>query len=163
MIAVSQTGDPTGIWNIYVLPTTDDGSGGTPTHANCPCFGDQPLLGADANALFISTNEFPLFAAGFNGAQVYAISKRALVKGLAANVVQFNLGTLQAPDGGTWYSVQPATVPPNGAYAANTEFFLSASVHQRVRQSSGSLGRDEYQHHQQKQSKPATAADGDHE
>ena len=126
MIAVSQTGDPTGIWNIYSLPTTDDGSDGTPTHPNCPCFGDQPLLGADANAIFISTNEFPLFVAGFNGSQVYAISKKALVKALAANVVQFNLGTLPAPDGGTWYSVQPATVPPNGAFAANTEFFLSA-------------------------------------
>jgi hypothetical protein len=126
MIAVSQTGDPTGIWNIYSLPTTDDGSEGTPTHPNCPCFGDQPLLGADANAIFISTNEFPLFVAGFNGSQVYAISKKALVKALAANVVQFNLGTLPAPDGGTWYSVQPATVPPNGAFAANTEFFLSA-------------------------------------
>lgn len=126
MIAVSQTSDPTGIWNIYVLPTTDDGSGGTPTHPNCPCFGDQPLFGADANAIFISTNEFPLFVGGFNGSQVYAISKKALVNGLAANVVQFNLGTLPAPDGGTWYSVQPATVPPNGAYARNTEFFLSA-------------------------------------
>ena len=126
LIAVSQTGDPTGIWNIYSLPTTDDGSDGTPTHPNCPCFGDQPLLGADANAIFISTNEFPLFVAGFNGSQVYAISKKALVKALAANVVQFNLGTLPAPDGGTWYSVQPATVPSNGAFAANTEFFLSA-------------------------------------
>ncbi|HLH08904.1 MAG TPA: hypothetical protein VKW78_16815 [Terriglobales bacterium] len=126
LIAVSQTGDPTGIWNVYQLPTTDDGSSGTPTHPNCPCFGDQPLLGADANAIYISTNEFPVFVAGFNGAQVYAISKRALAKGLAANVVQFNLGTLPAPDGGTWYSVQPATVPPGGAFARNTEYFLSA-------------------------------------
>jgi hypothetical protein len=35
----------------------------------------------DKNGVYITTNEFPLFADGFTGAQVYAISKRALVNG----------------------------------------------------------------------------------
>ncbi len=38
---------------------------------------------------------------------------------------QFNTGTITAPDGGTWFSVQPATVP-GSTYASNTEYFLSA-------------------------------------
>ncbi|MCX6631302.1 MAG: hypothetical protein NTW28_27130 [Candidatus Solibacter sp.] len=63
MIAVSQTPDPTGVWNIYRIDTTNDGTNGTPSHPNCPCLGDQPLIGADANGFYISTNEFPWFTA----------------------------------------------------------------------------------------------------
>ncbi|MEP6592466.1 MAG: hypothetical protein ABJC51_02170, partial [Acidobacteriota bacterium] len=59
-IAVSQTSSPRGTWRIYVLDTTN-GDGSSPNHPGCPCFGDQPLLGADADGLYISTNEFPIF------------------------------------------------------------------------------------------------------
>ena len=55
---------------------------GTPEHAGCPCFGDQPLIGADQYGFYVSTNEFPLFQAGFNGAQVYAMSKAKLAAGI---------------------------------------------------------------------------------
>ncbi|HVY93140.1 MAG TPA: hypothetical protein VHA14_10340, partial [Bryobacteraceae bacterium] len=70
LIAVSQTSNPTGAWNFFSIDTTDDGTNSTPSHLACPCFGDQPLMGADANALVITTNEFPITGAGFNGAQV---------------------------------------------------------------------------------------------
>jgi hypothetical protein len=127
-IAVSQTGDPTGLWNVYSLPTTNDGSSGMPTHPNCPCFPDQPLIGADANAFFVSTNEYSLdpFGAYFNGAQIYAIDKAALAAGSSANSVLFEGGPLEE---GISYSVQPATVPPGGTFASangGTEYFLSA-------------------------------------
>ena len=82
-LAVSTSGDPTGSWNIYRIPGMNDGTEGTPDH-NCaggPCFADFPHLGVDRNGVYITTNEFPLFEDGFTGAQVYAISKRALVSG----------------------------------------------------------------------------------
>src|SRR4051812_28662669 len=82
-IAVSQTADPTGAWNLYMLPVQNDGTHGTPNHG-CAlryCLGDYPHIGADANAFFVTTNEFSLFGSGFYGAQIYAISKRALASG----------------------------------------------------------------------------------
>jgi hypothetical protein len=68
LIAVSKTSDPTGDWYLYSLDATDDGLDGTPAHPNCPCFGDQPLIGADAYGFFVTTNEFG-DVEGFNGAQ----------------------------------------------------------------------------------------------
>lgn len=132
LLAVTQTGDPTGTWNLFSLDVTNDGTLGTPSHPGCSCFGDQPLIGADANGFYISTNEFSLhpFGAFFNGAQVYAMSKTKLAAGIAPPVVLFNTGAIPTPDvGGIWYSVQPATTPPGGSYASGnrgTEFFLSA-------------------------------------
>jgi hypothetical protein len=128
-LGVSQTGDPTGAWNLYSLDVTNDGTGGTPDHPNCPCFGDQPLIGADANAFFISTNEYSVepFGAFFNGAEIYAIDKAALAAGAASpNAVLFEGGPLEE---GISYSVQPATTPPGGTFASvngGTEYFLSA-------------------------------------
>jgi hypothetical protein len=121
LIAVSTAGSPTGTWNLYALDTTD------PTGAGCPCFGDQPLIGADANGFYVSTNEFSISGPNFNGAQVYAIDKAALAAGQPANMVALNTGAIPTPDpGGIWYSVQPAATPPNGAFAPSTEYFLSA-------------------------------------
>ena len=85
-LGVSKSGDPTGSWDIYRIPGMNDGSEGTPDH-NCaggPCFADFPHIGVDQNGVYITTNEFPLFADGFTGAQVYAISKQALVNGAAS-------------------------------------------------------------------------------
>jgi len=88
--------------------------------------GDQPLIGADANGFYVSTNEFPLFSAGFNGAQVYAMSKTALAGGMLPAVVMITPGALEE---GIAYTLQPTTTPPGGAYeTANggTEYFMSA-------------------------------------
>src|SRR3954451_1071917 len=68
LIAVSQTGDPTGTWNIFELDATNDGSNGTPTDPGCPCLGDQPLIGADANGFYVTINEYQLDTFAFNGA-----------------------------------------------------------------------------------------------
>lgn len=126
--AVTATGNPTGSWNLFSVDVTDDGNNGTPSHPNCPCFGDQPLIGADSNGFYISTNEYSIspFGAYFNGAQIYAMDKVALAGGSLPVVVAIDAGAIAAPDGGTWYTVQPATTPPGGTYATNTEFFLSA-------------------------------------
>ncbi len=121
-IAVSQTANPAGAWRIYVLDTTN-GSGSTPRHPGCPCFGDQPLLGADANGLYISTNEFPIFQNGFNGAQIYGVSLLDLINGVVPpRMLAFDgLPLAEGPA----YSVQPATAPPGVAYSG-TAYFMSA-------------------------------------
>jgi hypothetical protein len=126
LLAVSKTSDPTGAWWLYSIDTTDDGTNGTPSHAGCPCFGDQPLIGADATGFYVTTNEFPISTAGFNGAQVYAMSKAALESGSLATVVHID-GLTQAE--GPAYSMQPTTTPAGGTHATangGTEYFLSA-------------------------------------
>jgi hypothetical protein len=127
-IAVSQTSDPTGMWNLFSIDTTDDGRNGTPTHVNCPCFGDQPLIGADANGFYISTNEYGLVNFPFNGAQVYAMSKSNLESGSSGAVVHINAGIDLLSSGGLAFTVQPATAPSAGGNeTANggTEYFVS--------------------------------------
>ncbi|HLY87228.1 MAG TPA: hypothetical protein VKO84_12085 [Gaiellaceae bacterium] len=124
LIAVSKTGNAAGGWWLYSLDATDDGLNGTPSNPGCPCFGDQPLIGADRYGFYVSTNEFS--NSGFNGAQIYAMSKTALERGTANTVVHLQGGPLAE---GISYSVQPAT-SPNGAQFeksnGGTEYFLSA-------------------------------------
>jgi hypothetical protein len=124
LIAVSTTGDPTATWAIYKFSTTDAG------RAGCPCFGDQPLIGADANGFYISTNEFGIFSSAFNGAQLYAISKAALAANAPSPVVtHIDAGPKTLSQGGLAYSVQPATSPDATYATANhgTEYFLSTT------------------------------------
>ncbi|HEU0316605.1 MAG TPA: hypothetical protein VFR49_04700, partial [Solirubrobacteraceae bacterium] len=140
LLAVSQTNDPTGAWGVFAADATDDGAQGTPAHPNCPCFGDQPVLGADANGVYFSTNEYSLnpFGTFFNGAQIYAVSKRGLAAAALSpsadvpTLVHFeagNLGLSFPPVEGTAAgiaSVQPARTPPGGTYAHNVEYLLSS-------------------------------------
>jgi hypothetical protein len=127
LVAVSDTGDATGSWKIFGFNTTDDGSKGTPKHADCPCFGDQPLIGTDRYGLYITTNEYG-DDTGFNGAQVYALDKYALAAHASSRVAAIDAGAIPTPDAGAiWYTLQPASVPPGGAqFADGTELFASA-------------------------------------
>jgi len=124
LLAVSQSGNPTLGWNLFAIDTTN--VTGTSDHVGCPCFGDQPLIGADAHGFYITTNEFPLFVSGFNGAQVYAMSKAKLAAGTPPQVVAFSgLPLAEGPA----YTLQPAITAQGGAHdtARNgTEYFLSA-------------------------------------
>ena len=130
-VAVSNSGDPTKTWSVFFFDTTDATGG---IHASCPCFGDQPLIGADANGFYVSTNEYNLhpFGSSFNGAEIYAISKAAIEAAPAATptlvpVVQIDAGPMLLPNGGLAFSVQPATAPSAAYESANrgTEYFLS--------------------------------------
>jgi hypothetical protein len=76
LIAVSQTSNPTGAWNLFSLDTSDDGLNGTPAHTGCPCLPDQPLLGANRDGVFIDVNEFQDNANFFfNGGQIFALGR----------------------------------------------------------------------------------------
>ena len=127
-LAVSQTSDPTGAFTVYSIDTTDDGLYGTPSDPGCttdsPCFGDQPLLGADAFGIYLSTNEFGVFSNTFNGAQIYALSKADLVAGTLPTLV--HIGNLPLAEG-IAYSVQPASSPNlSSETGSGVEYFLSA-------------------------------------
>ena len=111
-IAVNSSGNPENLWTQYEVDTTNAGGNG------CPCFGDQPTLGIDQDNLYVTTNEFSILGPQFNGAQIYAISKKDLVAGAPAHFAHFshlNIGGTAAA------SVQPAISTGN----PNAEFFLS--------------------------------------
>lgn len=119
-IAVSQTNDPTGSWNLFSFSDSADGG------ASCPCLGDQPLIGADANGFYVTTNSFPFFSNGFNGAQVYAMSKDQLETGGTPVVINVPVVAPADFNGGLPYSLQPAKTVPGASDTTNTEYFLSA-------------------------------------
>jgi hypothetical protein len=119
LIAVSQTSDPTGTWNLYSFDTSNDGLNGTPAHTGCPCLPDQPLLGANRDGVFIDTNEFqnnPSFF--FNGGQIYALGRASLESGASSvGFVHLNVGTVPTGDANLpfWGSLQPSTsINPGG-------------------------------------------------
>ena len=125
-IAVSQSSDPTSTWARYRLDTDDVGVEGAPSHPGCPCFADQPQIGADSNGFYISTNEFTLSTFDFNGAQIYAISKWQLAAAAVGAPLPTVVHLEPSSVGGTLpAAVHPATTPPGGTYQPNAEFFLS--------------------------------------
>jgi hypothetical protein len=131
-IAVSTTSNPLGTWRVYRLPVQNDGTDGTPTHSACPCIGDYPHIGMDATGLYLTTNEFP-FAGGFNGAQIYAMSKRALAAGASTiNVALINTADSgYLLDGAPGFTVWPAISPDASSFSSaqgGTEFFMSSQA-----------------------------------
>jgi len=134
-IAVSQTSNPTGKWTIYKLDVTNDGSNPDPSNA-CPCLGDYPHIGADANGFYVTTNSYPWNGNGFDGAQIYAFSKAQLAAN-AANVTLVHIDTFGAvnvpSDAGSTqpgFTVWPAQSPGTQFDADNggTEFFMSSNA-----------------------------------
>ena len=136
-VAVSDTSNPLGSWTIYRIPVQDDGTDGTPDH-HCTngggpvdhpaaCLGDYPHIGADANGIYLTTNEFVLFGPGFVGAQIYAISKSSLTSSGPLTVFQYD--TENAPlEGVPGFTVWPAQSPGTtyATEAGGTEYFLSS-------------------------------------
>lgn len=129
-LAVSETSDPTGSWVVYRIPGMNDGTEGTPDH-DCdggPCFADFPHLGVDEHGVYITTNEFPLFAPGFIGAQVYAISKDALTSGgMSIDVHLFNTADDPVRPGEPGFTVWPALVPGT-QFADDKQYFVSSNA-----------------------------------
>lgn len=145
-LAVSNTSSPLGTWTIYTIPVQDDGTEGTPNHhcnpAGTPagrthpnaCLGDYPHIGADANGIYLSTNEFSLFGPGFNAAQIYAISKNDLVNAAPSlTVFQYDTNNTPTitPEFGPiqGFTVWPAQSPGTSSFATangGTEYFMSS-------------------------------------
>jgi hypothetical protein len=129
--AVSDSAKPTSTWTISHIDATDDGSNGTPTHPSCPCLGDYPHIGVDATGYYITTNEYPWATDGFNGAQIYAMSKAKLAAGAESLTVTQVDTSRGAPGLQPGFTVWPAQSPGRADYstAANgTEYFLSTNA-----------------------------------
>jgi hypothetical protein len=134
--AVSQTSNPAGLWNIYRVDVTNDGTNTGGTNPG-PYLGDYPHIGADANGFYITTNAYPWCCNGFSGAQIYAFSKAQMAAGAASITMQHidTSGMVNAPsDAGPTqpgFTVWPAQSPGTGSFqTANggTEYFLSSNA-----------------------------------
>src|SRR5881296_933542 len=158
-LAVSDTGDPTGTWTVFRDQVQDDGNNGTPNHGctgippfgsppptiaptfKNACIGDYPHLGADANGVYVTTNEYSLFGNDFHGAQIYAFSKAALVAN-AATVAVTQLDTHGMDAGNSGFTIWPATSPAGQSSSANggTEYFLSSNAADEAHGNGASVG-----------------------
>jgi hypothetical protein len=135
-LAVSQTSDPTGGWNIYRFDVTNDGTNTGGVNGG-PYLGDYPHIGADANGIYLTTNSYPWHTNGFSGAQIYALSKTQLAAGAASVTMQHidTSGMVNEPsDAGStqpgftvWPSQSPGTSQFNLNYGG-TEYFLSSNA-----------------------------------
>jgi hypothetical protein len=135
-LAVSQTSNPTGSWNIYKIDVTNDGTNTGGVNPG-PYLGDYPHIGADANGVYLTTNAYPWCCNGFSGAQIYALSKAQLAAG-AANVTMVHLdtsGMVNAPsDAGSTqpgFTVWPAQSPGTTSFSGannGTEYFMSSNA-----------------------------------
>ena len=135
-IAVSVSANPLGAYNVYYVNANyNPAEGGYPYLLN-----DFAKIGNTRDAFLMFYDEFPLFGGGispgggfFNGAQEFAIDKKALELGFpvitpagGANpyftVAIENMGFLASPDGtcaatgACWYQVIPAASPDPTQY-----------------------------------------------
>ena len=127
-VAVSTSATPLGTWNVWFIP--DQFNAHAVDHCNNgsfttlvtggpadPCFGDQPLLGVDANAVFISVNEYGLYKPTGPGgvATEYVLSKADLIAGTSSPIYWGHLGdTLTRPTAGTCRFKPTGTTSPTG-------------------------------------------------
>ena len=127
-------------WKVYTIPTTDNGTKGSPNHHCAPdpnpkpdgtmpdaCIGDYPHIGADKYGFYVTTNEYPFFTDGFNSAQIYALSKHKLASN-ASSVPWVQMRTRDSPtrsgdisgsrSGPQWFPAlrtTPKTVAPSSS------------------------------------------------
>jgi hypothetical protein len=117
---VSQTGDPTGTYNVYSMETTNGANRG------CPCYPDYPQLGADQYGFYISSNEFSITSGQFVDATIVAISKKALGAGAALpTAYRYILKQFTGYES----TIFPATTPPGANYfvaSKGVEYFVSS-------------------------------------
>jgi hypothetical protein len=134
-LAVSQTSNPTGLWNIYKINVTNDGTNTGGANPG-PYLGDYPHIGADANGIYLTTNAYPWCCNGFSGAQIYALSKAQLAAGASSVTMQHidTSGMVNAPSeaGSTQpgFTLWPAQSPGTQFNGDNlgTEYFLSSNA-----------------------------------
>jgi hypothetical protein len=115
VIAVSETGNPTGNFFIFKIDTTN---ADLPA---CPCFPDFQRIGFDSQGIFISQNLFGLFSGEFAGNNILALSKLDLAAGKAPALAQ---GVLPND-----ITIQPTLTPPGGLFSlaeGGTEYLLEA-------------------------------------
>ena len=159
-VAASTSTTPTGSWNVYFIPdqfnaqgvdncnntsfTTLFGNNKTFTGPSNPCFGDQPLLGVNSNAVFISVNEYGIYRTDAPGgvATEYVLSKADLIAGTPSPIYWGHLGdTLTRPGASStcpfgspaavhcpFYSIVPAVADGSYVTATTGTFYAMSNV-----------------------------------
>ena len=118
-IAISQTGDPTGAYNVYTMNTTNAGRPG------CPCLSDFPQIGADQYGIYISSNEYSTLFNQFVDVSILAISKASIA---ANSLSPVTLEFVISRTTGYEFTVRPAMTPPGASYflaSGGLEYFVS--------------------------------------
>ncbi|MBK8902657.1 MAG: hypothetical protein IPM53_15825 [Anaerolineaceae bacterium] len=116
-VAVSQTGDPTGGWNIYAFPT-----------ASGPDFFDYPHAGIGRDAIYMGANIFG--RVNFKQAQVWAFDKFAMYNGQSAASVTRVLGsTHDTPQPLNLHGWAQGTWPTSGPHYFFAETNYDGSTH----------------------------------
>mgnify|MGYP001344906830 FL=1 len=107
-IGVSQTGDPTGNWNIYSFPTASGND-----------FFDYPHAGVGRDAIYMGAN---IFNTGFKESRVWAFDKWAMYNGTSAAGVSKPLPTSEdTPQPLNLHGWQQGTWPGSGPHYFFTE------------------------------------------
>ena len=107
-IGVSQTGDPTGNWNIYSFPTASGAD-----------FFDYPHAGVGRDAIYMGAN---IFDTGFKESRVWAFDKWAMYNGASAAGVSKPLPTSEdTPQPLNLHGWQQNTWPTSGPHYFFTE------------------------------------------
>ena len=107
-VAVSQTGNPTGSWNIYAFPTASGAD-----------FFDYPHAGVGRDAIYMGAN---IFNGGFKESRVWAFDKWAMYNGQAAASPHTPLPTTgDTPQPLTLHGWQPGPWPTSGPHYFFTE------------------------------------------
>lgn len=120
LIAASTSSDALGTYNVYSINASDADFG------DCPCLGDQPLLGFNADGIYLNTNEFSTTTGRFQTSLILALNKIDLIDGSPTiTAVGFDGLTLAE---GLAFSIQPALTAPGTNTSQNngTEFFTSS-------------------------------------
>jgi hypothetical protein len=124
-IAVSRTKNALGAYTIFSFDTSTS----VIDNSICPCLGDFDMVGADNSGFYITTNEFPITGPGFNGTNLYAMSKKGLIAaangGPAVPVFLYPIPTLSDPFGA--YHLAPSSVT-QGSAVPNTEYFVESDA-----------------------------------
>jgi hypothetical protein len=116
-IAVSQTNNPTGSWNIYAFPTATGSD-----------FFDYPHAGVGRNAIYMGANIFG--AISFKESRVWAFDKWAMYNGQAAASANKPLPTTEdTPQPLNLHGWQQGTWPTSGPHYLFTETNYNGSTY----------------------------------
>jgi hypothetical protein len=115
-IAVSQTGDPTGSWNLYAFPTA--------TGAD---FFDYPHAGVGRDAIYMGAN---IFAGSFKESRIWAFNKTNMYAGQpAASAMKVLPTTEDTPQPLNLHGFQQGTWPTSGPHYFFTDFNFNGSTY----------------------------------
>ena len=118
-LAVSQTGDPTGSWNLYSFVT-----------GSSLLFFDYPHVGIGNEAIYMGANIFDNNTDAFVDSRVWAFDKAAMYSGAAASSVMVNLGgNDDTPQPLNLHGWNQGTWPTSGPHYFFTETGYNGATH----------------------------------